>query len=787
MADGFAALLAPQEAAYVKTHGLLELFAEVLLLLVRFSPEDPSELLLELVMDAVQKMRARTSVSPPPAASRGAELMGSPDTALLMDAICDSDEASSRAVARALLRKHQLESCSWSPREFLARRSQNASVRLATRDPVISWRELSAMLQNLESAWGLSREDTNEATRQFKRRTFQNACHTEDGQQPKQAVENGLRVSVFEDNWLWVMRKVRLRRRPSTQAMRAKLSRRAFLRKSGKSFEETYEVLNDIGGGASGNVALCVHRLTEQLRAVKTIPKEYFQGGDETADLATEFEVLAALDHPHILRVFELLEDASAVHIAMEMVFGGTLKEAMQARFASASRGSVSPGSSAELPGLGGKTAPQQGRAPSRDASAHEHWAAEVTLQILDAVQYAHGRGVVHKDLKPQNVLLAAGAAAPGARAFVVVCDFGVAELTEAEHGASSHRFQRFGGTPHYIAPEVWQNDFSSKADLWSVGVILYELLSGGELPFTAGSTMALYRVVTAADSQADLTRLSGSYLGRDLCGALLEKNEVVRTSTSEALTRCRAWVAELAAQTPKPLPEQGASSRESCESLSGDGAAKAVWVKSLVKRSHLDKCVMACVASQLNVTTLRDINANFEHCDSKHSGRLGKLELTSLFAKMGLTPGQTEVVITLLDTNGDGEVEYSEFLAGCLDMRREQVVQQLKVVFSILDLDQSGYLSRDELEAWLDPRTPRMMSTITGCNRGSSNTTFFATRSHASTLLLPEGALVDDILEELDVSGDGKVSYEEFRAYLMRDLCINDVGAHRFNSMQQM
>merc|ERR1711988_952050 len=123
------------------------------------------------------------------------------------------------------------------------------------------------------------------------------------------------------------------------------------------------------------------------------------------------------------------------VYIAMEAVLGGTLKEAMRAILDDHSSSTI-------------------GSPPDTLNNRLESWSAEVIRQLLDAVRYAHSKAVVHKDLKPQNVLL--NASSTVTRPSIVVCDFGLAELTDQQDVASL-RFRKCEGTPFYMAPEVWR------------------------------------------------------------------------------------------------------------------------------------------------------------------------------------------------------------------------------------------------------------------------------------------------------------------------------------------
>merc|ERR1712008_156147 len=120
-----------------------------------------------------------------------------------------------------------------------------------------------------------------------------------------------------------------------------------------------------------------------------------------------------------------------------------------------------------------------------------------------------------------------------------------------------------WGGTPFYMAPEVWHGNFSNKADLWSIGVILYEMLTYGKLPYTGKNAMLVCRQVTK-DEPVDFTAITVRG-GRKVCERLLDKNEDKRPDAEEAGREFSDWLNKAKGDmTLKPARESVAASRPS-------------------------------------------------------------------------------------------------------------------------------------------------------------------------------------------------------------------------------
>jgi len=260
-------------------------------------------------------------------------------------------------------------------------------------------------------------------------------------------------------------------------------------------FNDNYNcVLSQVlGRGCFGVVRICTQRRTGRSFAVKSVRK---RGND--CYLENEINVLSVTDHVNIMKMVDYYEDLHHVHIVTEKYCGGDLFDKLE---------SLSAG------------------------CFTESMASNVVKSLLSAVTYLHDNGIVHRDIKLENVLYEDNRIG----ATVKLIDFGLSCF----HRNDDKPLTSFVGTRHYASPELIIGKYEKLVDVWSVGVVLYILLSGC-MPFTGGNNRELYNSILNDDldfSSSSIWRYGDiTSNAKDLIQQMLVKDPVCRTSPSKAL-----------------------------------------------------------------------------------------------------------------------------------------------------------------------------------------------------------------------------------------------------------
>ena len=214
----------------------------------------------------------------------------------------------------------------------------------------------------------------------------------------------------------------------------------------GRLLDNRYEILEVIGTGGMAVVykALC-HRLN-RLVAIKILKDEFFQDEEFRRRFHAESQAVAMLSHPNIVSVYDVSTSGDADYIVMELVEGITLKQYME----------------------------KKGVLNWRET-------LHFSMQIAKALEHAHSKGIVHRDIKPHNVMILKNGTAK-------VTDFGIARIMSSTNTLTKEAL----GSVHYISPEQAKGGrVDNRSDIYSLGVVMYEMLTG-QPPYDGDSPVAI-------------------------------------------------------------------------------------------------------------------------------------------------------------------------------------------------------------------------------------------------------------------------------------------------------
>eukprot|EP00927_Polykrikos_kofoidii_P008054 TRINITY_DN13335_c0_g1_i1.p1 TRINITY_DN13335_c0_g1~~TRINITY_DN13335_c0_g1_i1.p1 ORF type:complete len:686 (+),score=115.91 TRINITY_DN13335_c0_g1_i1:283-2058(+) len=383
-----------------------------------------------------------------------------------------------------------------------------------------------------------------------------------------------------------------------------------------------------------------------------------------------EVRLLSELDHPHIVKLFEFAEDmfVSQLALILEYIPGGNCMECLN-------------------------------KCVQTKRQFSEALAARVVHQTLLALSYCHARDVVHRDVKPENVMLTLDS--QGDIHDCKLIDFGLATVQVTG-------MREFVGTPAYIAPEVAmkQAGHTTKSDVWSVGVMAFELLTG-RAPFgkpaaesEIASVIESIRRYRGFEELWKTSQANGCWIGRSLEAAdflhsILCFKASHRSTAARAVEHC--WAKE------HKGAYRGLTS-EMIRSMSGFASAP-----------RLDRCCLFVLAAELDPSEQEDFGAAFLSLDRDGDGRVSRKDIaTALERLVRWWDAQINLdeFFHAADIDQNGTLSHTEFVAACLHGRFQSNHDKLfEQAFAAMDRDRDGFVHANEVPPFfgqLPPQLPR-------------------------------------------------------------------------------
>jgi len=401
----------------------------------------------------------------------------------------------------------------------------------------------------------------------------------------------------------------------------------------------------ELGHGHYGVVRKCQNRQTGEWFAIKTIRKSKVH---RLESLKREIEIMQAVDHPNILKLYEVFEDEKYLHLITQLCTGGELFDRIIA-----------------------KTNSEEGHYSERDA-------ANLVSCMLDAIAYCHNLHICHRDLKPENFLFET----PDENANLKIIDFGLSRVEDmGNQGVMTTRV----GTPYYIAPEVLGRHYTKACDLWSIGVITYILLCGYP-PFYGDNDTEIFASVQRGvfyfpspewDSICDEAK--------SLIQRLLSKQPGDRPTAEQALAD--PWF-------EKALSDERLNQPMKIAPFMRDR------LKQFVGMNKLKKHALNVIATQLTEQEIGHLKKVFSAIDDDGNGVITLDELRMAMRMEGMEAMEAEVMTLMegIDIDGSHSLDYQEFLAAVVDRNVFIKEENIRLAFQHFDKEGSGVIRPQDL-----------------------------------------------------------------------------------------
>ena len=452
------------------------------------------------------------------------------------------------------------------------------------------------------------------------------------------------------------------------------INKSTFVLKGLGNISDKYEVVKLLGTGTFGKVAEVRNKISKQIFACKEIAKKRIV---DINKLKTEIAIMIKADHPNIIKLYEIYQDNFHIDLIMEECKGGELFERII-------------------------------RNIEKHKNYSEKTAAKIFKQLISAIAYCHSQGICHRDLKPENILfLSEEEDSP-----IKVIDFGLSKIFGEYNNIINNEMTSFVGTAYYVSPEVLQGKYNEKCDIWSAGVILYIMLNG-EPPFNGSNDNEIYRCISQMKFSFPESKWKNiSEDAKDLIKKMICAPER-RFNAQQVLNH--VWIKKNAPHSKGNIINLNLK-----------------HLKKYINTSKIQKAVLIFIASRLHENEVNHLKQTFEEIDLNKDGTLTFDELKTCLSKVIDDDGSFETLFNAFDTDNNGKVAYTEFLAGLIEENIYMKQEKLLDAFKLFDFDNDGKISKKEV-----------ISVLKGLNIDDNN--------------------LKESIHLFDTNGDNLLDYKEF------------------------
>lgn len=455
---------------------------------------------------------------------------------------------------------------------------------------------------------------------------------------------------------------------------------------------DDYEFFGDVGSGSFGKVMVVRHKQTKQLRACKVVA---VQTALQRELIDTEIRLLKSLNHPNIMKMHEVYFEQEQskvrvtngnIYLVTELCEGGDLFSRILHHY-------------------------ERLKQPMTESHV-----AFMMQQILSATKYCHDRDIIHRDIKPENILFVDRSSSSPLK----IIDFGLANFTakireqarevkvpksgamgklarmlpavNGKHLIPWHERKKVmqkAGTPHYMATEMIEGYYDHKADLFSIGIILCQLLTGWHPFYAIGDDEHKVREKITDPAPVDFPNGVWKLVSRDacdLCKKLLEKDPRNRFSAAQALAH--PWFRD----PTKPSPYGNV-----------DGLSVSIFEGLMQYQAYnkLKRAVLQLLTRELSEFQIQELRHKFMALDTQGDGLLSPEELIDGMRHVGyeMSDDELEQVMAALDPQCQ-RIGYKEFVSALIERRVKFDRQQLWECFRKFDTTNSGRITYEDVKS---------------------------------------------------------------------------------------